>query len=249
MSLPREWLVPDWPAPARVRAFSTTRAGGVSEGEYGSLNLGFSSGDDPSRVAENRALVRRHLPADPCWLRQVHGIAVADLDALAPGDVPVADAAAVSRPGVVAVVLTADCLPVVLARGDGTRVMVAHAGWRGLSAGVLEASVAALGGDPAQALAWLGPAIGPRVFEVGPEVREAFLDADAGAACAFVALGAGKYLADLYALARRRLARAGLAQVHGGGRCTLTEAQAFFSYRRAKASGRQGTFAWIDAGA
>lgn len=248
MSLPREWLVPDWPAPARVRAFSTTRAGGVSEGEYASLNLGLPGGDDPSRVARNRAIVRRHLPSDPCWLRQVHGIAVADLDALAPGEAPLADAAAVSRPGLVAVVLTADCLPVVLARGDGARVAVAHAGWRGLSAGVLEASVAALGGDPSGALAWLGPAIGPRAFEVGAEVREAFLDGDAGAAGAFVTLGGGKYLADLYALARRRLARAGLGRVHGGGRCTLTEAPAFFSYRRDKASGRQGTFAWIDAG-
>jgi hypothetical protein len=245
MSLPREWIVPDWPAPPSVRAFSTTRPGGVSEGEYGSLNLGLSCGDDPARVAENRARVRRHLPGEPCWLRQVHGIAVADLDALAPGEVPQADAAAVSRPGVVAAVLTADCLPVVLARGDGTRVAVAHAGWRGLSAGVLEASVQALGGDPGRVLAWLGPAIGPGAFEVGAEVREAFLDADAGAEGAFAPLGAGKYLADLYALARRRLARAGVGQVHGGGRCTRSELEAFFSYRRVRASGRQGTFAWI----
>jgi YfiH family protein len=245
---PGGWIVPDWPAPPPVRVFSTTRAGGVSEGEYASLNLGFASGDDPVRVAQNRERVRRHLPGDPRWLRQVHGIAVADLDALEPGDSPVADAAVVSRPGVVAVVLTADCLPVVLARGDGTRVAVAHAGWRGLSAGVLEASVAALGGDPSRALAWLGPAIGPRAFEVGPEVREAFLDADAGAGAAFVPHGTGKYLADLYALARRRLARAGVTAVHGGGRCTLGEPGAFFSYRRAKASGRQGTFAWIAPG-
>jgi YfiH family protein len=237
--------VPDWPTPPSVRAFSTTRPGGVSEGEYGSLNLGLSSGDDPARVAANRALVRRHLPGEPRWLRQVHGIAVSDLDALEAGEVPEADAAAVSRPGVVAVVLTADCLPVVLARGDGTRVAVAHAGWRGLAAGVLEASVGALGGDPGEALAWLGPAIGPQAFEVGPEVREAFLDADSGSAGAFVPQGSGKYLADLYALARRRLAGAGVAKVHGGGRCTRSEPEAFFSYRRARASGRQGTFAWI----
>lgn len=246
MSLPAGWLVPDWPAPRGVRAFSTTRAGGVSEGEYGTLNLGLSSGDDPGRVAANRARVRDHLPGDPRWLRQVHGIAVADLDGLPPGAVPEADAAAVSTPGVVAVVLTADCLPVVLARGDGARVAVAHAGWRGLAAGVLEASVAALGGDPERALAWLGPAIGPKAFEVGPEVREAFLDVDPGAGAAFVALGGGKHLADLYALARRRLARAGLRQVHGGGRCTRDEPSDFFSYRRARASGRQGTFAWIE---
>ena len=249
MSVPGEWIVPAWPAAPRVRVFSTTRAGGVSEGEYGTLNLGLSGGDDPARVARNRARVRQHLPAEPRWMKQVHGTAVADLDRLDPGAVPEADAAAVSQPGVVAVVLTADCLPVVLARADGSRVAVAHAGWRGLSAGILEATVAALGADPAGALAWLGPAIGPEVFEVGPEVREAFLDADGGAAEAFVALGSGKYLADLYALARRRLARAGLERVHGGGRCTLTEAAAFFSYRRAKASGRQGTFAWIETAA
>jgi YfiH family protein len=228
-----------------VRAFSTTRPGGVSEGEYGSLNLGLSSGDDPARVAENRTRVRRHLPGEPRWLRQVHGIAVADLDALAAGEVPQADAAAVSQPGIVAAVLTADCLPVILARADGARVAVAHAGWRGLSAGVLEATVAALGGDPGEALAWLGPAIGPGAFEVGAEVREAFLDADGGAEAAFAPHGTGKYLADLYALARQRLARAGVRKVHGGGRCTRSEPEAFFSYRRARSSGRQGTFAWI----
>lgn len=246
MRLPGGWIVPGWSAPGRVRAFSTTRAGGVSEGEYAALNLGLSGGDDPARVAANRAIVQEHLPGDPAWMRQVHGIAVADLDSLAAGEVPVADAAAVSVPGRVAVVLTADCLPVVLARGDGTRVALAHAGWRGLSAGVLEASVSALGGDPGEALAWLGPAIGPAVFEVGPEVREAFLDADGGAGGAFVPHSQGKYLADLYALARRRLAGAGLVRVSGGGRCTYSEAGAFFSYRRAKASGRQGTFAWIE---
>lgn len=246
MSVPAAWVVPDWRAPGRVRAFSTTRAGGVSEDEYASLNLGLSSGDDPARVAANRAIVRGHLPGDPVWMRQVHGTAVANLDAWAAGETPVADAAAVSVPGRVAVVLTADCLPVVLARGDGERVAVAHAGWRGLSAGVLEAGVSALGGYPAEAFAWLGAAIGPRAFEVGPEVREAFLDADAGAGGAFAPHGTGKYLADLYALARRRLAAAGLRHVSGGGRCTLTEPDAFFSYRRAKASGRQGTFAWID---
>jgi len=245
LSLPRGWIVPDWPAPPSLRAFSTTRPGGVSEGEYGSLNLGLSSGDDPARVARNRALVRRHLPGDPRWLRQVHGIVVADLDTLEAGEVAQADAAAVSLPGVVAAVLTADCLPVVLGRADGARIAVAHAGWRGLSAGVLEASVEALGGDPGEALAWLGPAIGPEAFEVGPEVREAFLDADGGAVGAFLPHGTGKYLADLYALARRRLARAGVGKVHGGGRCTRSEPEAFFSYRRARSSGRQGTFAWI----
>lgn len=241
-----DWLVPGWAAPARVRAFTTTRAGGVSEGEYGSLNLSASSADDPARVAENRRRVRACLPSDPRWLRQVHGTDIADLDALDAGVVAIADGAAVSTPGVVAAILTADCLPVVLARGDGARVAVAHAGWRGLAAGVLEAAVAALGGDPGRAIAWLGPAIGPAAFEVGPEVREAFLDVDGGAAGDFAPGAPGKWQGDLYALARRRLARAGLFSVTGGGFCTRTEADRFFSYRRAPASGRLGTFAWIE---
>lgn len=249
MRLPAGWIVPDWPAPARVRAFVTTREGGVSEGEYGSLNLGANGGDDPARVAANRLAVRAHLPATPRWLSQVHGTAVADLDALGESEVAVADAAATCVPGTVAAVLTADCLPVFLCRDDGSRVAVAHAGWRGLAAGVLENAVAALGGDPARALAWLGPAIGPAAFEVGPEVREAFVSVQAEAGAAFAARGQGKHLADLYALARLRLARAGVRGVTGGGFCTYTERSRFFSYRRAKASGRLGAFIWIDDGA
>jgi len=240
-----DWLVPAWPGLPGVRAFTTTRSGGVSEGEYGSLNLAMSPGDDPVRVAENRSRVRACLPSDPRWLRQVHGTAIADLDTLPEGTVAIADGAAVSRPGVVAAILTADCLPVVLARGDGRRVAVAHAGWRGLAAGVLESAVESLGGDPAIAQAWLGPAIGPQAFEVGPEVREAFLAVDGAAASAFVPGAPGKWHGDLYALARQRLARAGVGTVTGGGFCTRTDAARFFSYRRAPASGRLGTFAWI----
>jgi polyphenol oxidase len=243
--LPRDWIVPDWPAPAGVRAFVTTRDGGVSEGEHGSLNLGASSGDDPARVAANRLAVCAHLPSPPCWLSQVHGAATADLDAIEPGATPVADAAATSVAGRVAVVLTADCLPVFLARDDGARVAVAHAGWRGLAAGVLESAVAAVGGDASRTLAWLGPAIGPAAFEVGPEVREAFVSVDADSATAFVPHRDDRFLADLYALARLRLARAGVRAVHGGGYCTFTERDRFFSYRRAKASGRMGAFIWI----
>jgi YfiH family protein len=248
VKLPADWIVPDWPAPGRVRAFVTTRPGGVSEGEHRSLNLGTACGDEPARVAANREAVRRHLPAAPRWLAQVHGSAVADLDA---GDGPepaVADAAVTSVPGRVAVVLTADCLPVFLCREDGSRVAVAHAGWRGLAAGVLENAAAAVGAPQARVLAWLGPAIGPAAFEVGPEVREAFVAAQAQAQAAFAPRGEGKYLADLYALARLRLARAGVRAVHGGGYCTYTEADRFFSYRRVKASGRLGAFIWIDAG-
>ncbi len=244
MSLHPDWLVPDWPAPGCVRAFVTTRAGGASEGEYGSLNLGSRGGDDPARVAANRRAVQAHLPSPPRWLAQVHGTAVADLDSAPPGAEPVADAAATSVPGRVAVVLTADCLPVFLCRADGARVAVAHAGWRGLAAGVLENAVAALGaGSPV--LAWLGPAIGPAAFEVGPEVREAFVTAQEEAAVAFVPRAGGKFLADLYALARLRLARAGVASVGGGGWCTFTERERFFSYRRARESGRLGAFIWI----
>ncbi len=248
MRLPADWIVPDWPAPARVRAFVTTRAGGVSRGEHASLNLGERCGDDPGHVAANRAAVRRHLPAEPRWLAQVHGRAVADLDAAGEAGPPVADAAVTSVPGRVAVVLTADCLPVFLCREDGSRVAVAHAGWRGLAAGVLENAAAAAGAPASRVIAWLGPAIGPAAFEVGPEVREAFVAVHREAGAAFVPRAGGKYLADLYALARQRLAGAGVAEVHGGGYCTYTEADRFFSYRRAKASGRLGAFIWIDAG-
>jgi YfiH family protein len=244
MKLPASWIVPDWPAPARVRAFVTTRAGGVSEGEYGSLNLGMHSGDDPARVAANRRAVQSHLPGMPAWLSQVHGTAVANLDA--GGAAPVADSAATSRPGTVAVVLTADCLPVFLCREDGSRVAVAHAGWRGLAAGVLENAVAAVDDDASRVLAWLGPAIGPTAFEIGPEVREAFVRVDEAAASAFAPHRGDRFLADLYALARQRLARAGVEGVFGGGFCTYTESDRFFSYRRVKESGRLGAFIWID---
>lgn len=263
MKRPASWLEPDWPAPARVRAFVTTREGGVSEGEHGTLNLGMRCGDDPARVAANRRAVQAHLPAQPAWLVQVHGTAVADLDdgdatVSGSGDAtnsaggertaspPVADAAVTSRPGRVAVVLTADCLPVFLCREDGSRVAVAHAGWRGLAAGVLENAVAALGEDAARVHAWLGPAIGPDAFEVGPEVREAFVGVDDAAAGAFRAHRDDRYLADLYALARGRLARAGVTSVSGGGFCTYTESERFFSYRRVRESGRLGAFIWID---
>ena len=245
MSLPREWLVPDWPAPSRVRAFVTTRAGGTSQGEYASMNLGQNSGDDPARVAANRAIVRALLPGEPAYLAQVHGAEVASIDA---GDDQGAraDAAVATRPGRVAVVLTADCMPVFFCDRAGRSVAVAHAGWRGLSAGVLENAVRALRCDPAEVLAWMGPAIGPDAFEVGPEVREAFMAHDARAAEAFRAGRPGKFMADLYHLARSRLAAAGVAQVGGGGFCTFHEPGRFFSYRRVQKSGRMGAFIWIE---
>jgi YfiH family protein len=251
MSLPAEWLQPDWDAPAHVRAFVTTRAGGVSQGEYATMNLGSRSGDDAVHVARNRAIVRDELPSSPSWLVQVHGTAVADLDRLGESEVATADAAVVSQPGRVGVVLTADCMPLFFSDRKGRRVAVAHAGWRGMAAGVIENTVAALGTVPQDVIAWMGPAIGPLAFEVGPEVREAFMKGDPGAAEAFrskasPADGPQKYMADLYALARRRLSRAGVASVTGGGFCTYTEKDRFFSYRREQKSGRMGAFIWIE---
>ena len=246
MSLPREWLVPGWPAAPNVRAFVTTRAGGVSTGDYASMNLGATSGDEPGRVQRNRELVRAELLADPAYLAQVHGITVADLDAHGGADRPRADAAVASRPGRVAVVLTADCMPVFFSDRAGRRVGVAHAGWRGLAAGVLEATLGSLRVPAAEVVTWMGPAIGPDAFEVGPEVKEAFERFDPAAASAFRAHVPGKFMADLYALARQRLARAGVREVHGGGFCTFHEPARFFSYRRVPKSGRMGAFIWME---
>lgn len=244
--MPRSWIVPDWPAPPRVRAFVTTREGGVSAGEYGSLNLGASGGDDPRNVERNRSFVRQYLPATPKWMAQVHGTAVADLDSMEGPKIPTADAAVTSMPGTVATVLTADCMPLLFCDARGRRVAVAHAGWRGMAAGVIESTVQAMSVPPRDVIAWMGPAIGPGAFEVGPEVRETFVAADDGAAAAFRPGAQGKFMADLYALARGRLERAGVASIHGGGFCTRDDAGRFFSYRRAKASGRMGAFIWMD---
>jgi YfiH family protein len=245
MSLPSGWIVPDWPAPPGVRAFVTSRAGGVSEGEYGTMNLGMNSGDDPAGVAANRAIVRRHLPADPAYLVQVHGTRVAELDRH-PEDRPRADAAVTTTPGRVAVVLTADCMPLFLCDREGRAVAVVHAGWRGMAAGVIENAVHALGARPRDVLAWMGPTIGADAFEVGPEVREAFLAGDPGAGTAFRAGRPGKLMADLYHLARRRLAAVGVTGVCGGGFCTYHEPARFFSYRRVARSGRMGAFIWKE---
>lgn len=238
-----DWIEPDWPAPRWVRALVTTRNGGVSRGPYASLNLGTRVGDDPRAVAENRARVRAALPAEPKWLHQMHGIDVVQAER-AEADTR-ADAAFTRAPDVVCAVQVADCLPVLLCDGKGTRVAAAHAGWRGLGAGVLERAVAALESPPEGLLAWLGPAIGPRAFEVGADVLDIFTAADPDAATAFQAVREGKWLADLYALARRRLARAGVSAVYGGGFCTVGEPARFFSHRRDRVTGRQAAFIWI----
>ena len=238
------FLVPDWPAPASVRAAVTTRAGGVSSGPWASFNLALHVGDDPAAVAENRRRLRAvlDLPSEPSWLQQVHGHEVARL----PGPLPdAADAAVAFGRGAVCAVLVADCLPVFLASRDGDRVGVAHAGWRGLAAGVIEATVVALGCDPARLVAWLGPAIGPQAFEVGEEVLSAFTAGDPAAAKHFQAGRAGHWLADLPALARRRLMECGVGSVHGGGNCTVSDPARFYSYRRDGATGRMAALTWL----
>jgi YfiH family protein len=237
-----DWIVPDWPAPAGVKAFITTRAGGVSTGPFASLNLGMRAGDDPQAVAANRAELNRHLPQPPRWLRQVHGSRVVEVDALA--DEPEADAAVARRPGTVCAVLVADCIPVLLADRAGTTVGIAHAGWRGLTRGVIENTVGAMAGAGGDLIAYLGPGIGPAAFEVGGDVREAFLARDAGAAAAFTPHVPGKWLADLYLLARQCLRRAGVGDVHGGALCTYSDARRFFSYRRERTTGRMAALIW-----
>lgn len=239
-------IVPEWPAPARVRALSTTRLGGVSPAPWDSLNLGIHVEDDPARVAANRAILRARLPAEPAWLNQVHGTCV--VDAATVTGTPDADAAVTRTPGAVCVVMTADCLPVLLCDRAGTVVGAAHAGWRGLHAGVIEATLAAMQVPPGEVLAWLGPAIGPAAFEVGDDVRTAFMAEDPAAASAFrPGAVSGKWWADLYVLARLRLARSGVAGVTGGGLCTVADRRRFFSYRRDGLTGRMASLVWLAA--
>jgi YfiH family protein len=240
---PRDWIVPDWPAPANVRAVITTRSGGVSTGPFASMNLGQRVGDDTGSVRTNRALLRDLLPAEPKWLQQVHGTLVVDADRLRhPVD---ADAAVARNPGSVCAVMVADCLPVLLTDRAGSVVASAHAGWRGLAAGVLENTVQAMGTAPGELLAYLGPAIGPSAFEVGADVREAFLNRSAEAASAFVVYKPGKWLADLFALARQRLVAAGVNRIHGGRLCTFSDSRRFFSHRRDKVTGRMAALIWL----
>jgi len=221
-------LYPEWPAPARVKALVTTRGFG-----------------DLARGAPGRAALRERLPAPPVWLRQVHGVVVADADrARAAGDEPQADASFARGAGTVCAVIVADCMPVLLADAKGRAVAIAHAGWRGLCAGVLEATVGALG-DEADLVAWLGPAIGPQVYEVGDEVHAAFITRDPEAASAFAPARPGHWLLDLYAVARQRLRACGVRQIHGGGFCTYSDPARFFSYRRDGSMGRMAAAIWL----
>lgn len=240
------WISPEWPVPPQVRALVTLRHGGVSPPPYDSLNLAAHVGDDPACVAQNRRrLVQAAaLPAEPLWLTQVHGRAVAD--AARDGPECEADAAFADTPGRVCAVMTADCLPLLIANRAGTAVAAVHAGWRGLAGGVIEAALARFD-DPAGDLrVWLGPAIGPGAFEVGPDVVAAFVAQDPGAAGCFRPHGDDHWMADLYGLARRRLASRGIGFCGGGGYCTFTNAADFYSYRRDGKTGRMASLIWIE---
>lgn len=260
--MPPDWITPDWPAPANVRAFMTTRAGGVSLAPFASFNPASHVDDAPEAVSENRRLLRQWLPAEPLWLNQVHGCEVVTPPAplWERGGPPAADAAVAFQPNEVRAVLTADCLPVLFCDDAGTVVAAAHAGWRGLASGVLEATVAAMRAPPERILAWMGAAIGQAAFEVGGEVRETFISQHPLTGIAFRPalpgtldyrrVGASseaprKWLADIYALARIRLAAIGVDRVYGGGLCTFNDPR-FFSYRREPRTGRMASVIWMD---
>ncbi len=240
-----EFIHPDWPAPDPVKAVSTTRIGGVSQPPFDTLNLGAHCGDQSGAVADNRRRLRHAaaLPSEPVWLRQVHGVEA--VDAARVTAETQADASYCSRAGAVCAVLTADCLPILLCDRDGLNVAAVHAGWRGLLAGVIENTVQHMSVRADRLLAWMGPAIGPVAFEVGNEVREAFVARDHGAVDCFVPSPRGRWLADLYALARQRLTALGVEQVYGGDHCTYSD-QRFFSYRRDQTCGRQATLIWLQ---
>jgi len=243
-----ELIVPEWPAPPQVRAFTTTRSGGVSLPPYDTLNLAMHVGDDAEAVAENRRRLHAQLqlPSEPRWLNQVHGTCAADAALIDTAQCE-ADASHTALPGVVCAVLTADCLPLLLCNRAGTAVAAVHAGWRGLHAGVIEQTVRAMNLPGEELLAWCGPAIGSDAFEVGAEVRDAFISVDPLAEHAFRPSPGGRWLADLYVLAHLRLASVGVTQVYGGDHCTFSEAQLFYSYRREGKTGRMASLIWIEA--
>lgn len=240
-----DWIVPDWPVSTRVRALITTRKGGVSIGNYDSMNLGDHVGDDINHVIKNRQLLRDLLPSEPNWLKQVHGtnVVVASADFACPE----ADAVMTKQRAVVCSILTADCLPVLLCDESASVVAAAHAGWRGLSNGVIEQTVNAMQVAPSKIYAYLGPAIGPRAFEVGVEVRQVFIEKmGEEAKLAFTVHSRNKYMADLYLLAKQKLLKLGVDQIYGGEYCTYSDTQRFFSYRRDGITGRMAALIWLE---
>ena len=240
-----DFIIPDWPAPSWVRAVQTTRTGGVSTGPYASFNLAAHVEDDSAAVKENRRrLVEAlNLPAQPCWLTQVHGTGIVDADRAPPGQE--GDGSVSRAAGAVCAVLTADCLPVLLCDRAGTCVAAVHAGWRGLADGVITAAVDAIGQPGSQLLAWLGPAIGPQAFEVGDEVRTAFVARDVAAEAAFTPVR-DRWHADLYRLAHQQLASLGITEVSGGEWCTFEDSARFYSYRRDHRTGRMASLIWLE---
>lgn len=243
----RELIPVDWPAPANVRSLQTTRAGGYSVASYDSLNLGDHVGDDALTVARNRQSLNDILPSEPVWLEQVHGVEVVVAETTSCQ--PRADACISHTKNAVCVTMTADCLPVLLCDQAGTVVAAAHAGWRGLADGVIETTVKAMNVTPSSLMAWLGPAIGSQAFEVGDDVRDAFISHDPKAITAFTLhpspFTSNKYLADIYQLARQRLNALGITQLYGGGLCTYTDQERFFSFRRDGATGRMASLIWL----
>lgn len=239
------FIIPDWPAPEHVKALTTTRVGGVSTGPYDSFNLGDHVGDNSLHVNQNRTslLKQAELPEPPRWLSQNHGCRVVDSSQWVIGDQ--ADAIVSHTPNHVCPILTADCLPILLCNKQGDNVAAIHAGWRGLANGIIEQTIAKLSKDKSELMAWLGPAIGPEQFEVGPEVVDVFVQHNALAQYAFQQTDDTHYLANIYLLARQRLQAVGVSAIYGGQFCTVTESKQFFSYRRDTATGRMASIIWI----
>jgi len=244
MSIPTQWIVPGWPVPRCVRALITTRAGGSSCGPYTGLNLGEHVGDDAQAVRQNRDFLRQFVPSEPIWLKQVHGKRVVEAEPQFSGEE--ADGSVARAPDRVCAVLSADCLPVLLADVKGTVVGIAHAGWRGLAAGIIENLVRAMGVAPGSLVAFLGPAIGANAYEVGADVFDAFVTQDPRARQGFAASSPGKFLADLGLLARQRIERLGCNNIHGGNLCTYSDAARFYSFRRDGPTGRMASLVWIE---
>lgn len=246
-----ELIYPDWPAPANVKALQTTRSGGVSHAPYERLNLGAHVNDDPIAVARNRQLLSPYLPSEPVWVNQVHGVDV--IDAATSSCLQNADASFATKSNVVCVTMTADCLPVLLCDKSGTVVAAVHAGWRGLCDGVIEAAVQKMQVPASEVLVWLGPAIGPNAFEVGDDVRQQFIAKDPRAAFAFKPLesaeSCGKWLCDMYSIAKQRLNALGVTEIYGASVnedfCTYTDQDRFFSFRRDNVTGRMASLIWL----
>jgi YfiH family protein len=239
------FIIPNWPAPANIKALQTTRTGGLSQDPYSSLNFGDHVGDDALTVARNRQLLNPFVPTEPLWLKQTHSTIV--VNAALTSCLPEADAAYSKQKNIVCAVMTADCLPILLCDKTGTTVAAIHAGWRGLLDGVVESTIKALEIAPQNLLAWLGPAIGPTAFEVGRDVYDGFIHQDAKSAQAFTVKNEPyKWLADIYLLARLRLQSLGVKQIYGGDYCTYTNEEKFFSFRRDGGTGRMATLIWFE---